>query len=120
MVTAMLVLIAILLVVLVTRPSAPAAKGPVAPPSASDPSDYAGNGTAQTVTVIVTPGMTGSDIGRALQSAGVVKSAKAYDDAANRDQRSAGIRAGSYILHVHMSAAAALGAIVAQNPAPAP
>jgi len=92
----------------------------VAPPSASDPSDYFGNGTAQTVTVIVTPGMTGYDIGRALQSASVVKSAKAYDDAANRDQRSADIRAGSYILHAHMSAAAALNAIVTQTPAPAP
>lgn len=114
-VVALLVLIAVLLVVLVTRPSAPAASDPAARPSASDPADYSGDGTTQAVTVAITSGMTGYDIGRALQSAGVVKSAAAYVHAANLDERSAGIRVGSYVLHAHMSAAAALDAIIAQT-----
>lgn len=116
----LLVLIAVLLVILVTRPSTPSPSDPAAQPSASGPTDYSGNGTTQTVTVVIANGMNGYDIARVLQNAGVVKSAKAYVDAANQDARSAGIRAGSYVLHVHMSAAGALNAIIAQTPAPVP
>jgi cell division protein YceG involved in septum cleavage len=119
-VVALLVLIAILLVVLVTRPGTSAAPDPAARSSASNPADYSGNGTAQTVTVVIARGATGYDIGRALETAGVVKSAKAYTDAANLDERSTGIRSGSYVLHRQMSATAALNAILTQAPGPLP
>ncbi|MEO8555925.1 MAG: endolytic transglycosylase MltG [Actinomycetota bacterium] len=73
--------------------------------TASD--DYVGAGTG-TVTVVVQAGDAGRTIATALEKAGVVKSTKAFTDAAAKDQRSASIQPGTYTLHSQMSAASAL------------
>ena len=60
--------------------------------------DYTGAGTQQAVTVIIQKGWTGRDIANVLQSAGVVKSVQAYLDAANANQHSPDVQAGSFVL----------------------
>lgn len=77
--------------------------------TASD--DYVGTGTG-TVTVVVRAGDAGRTIATALEKAGVVQSAKAFIDAAAKDQRSGSIQPGTYSLHSHMSAASALAMLL--------
>ena len=79
--------------------------------SAFAPNDYTGSGTGQ-VQVVIPPGASGKTIAQVLAKAGVVKSAKAFVDAAKRDSRSAGIQPGTYQLRFRMSAAAALAALL--------
>jgi UPF0755 protein len=69
--------------------------------------DFAGPGSGS-VQVVVNPGDTGRNIGTTLQSAGVVKSAKAFSDAAASNRAAAGIQPGSYTLPKEMRAADAV------------
>jgi len=73
--------------------------------------DYTGAGSG-TVTVVVRAGDAGRTIATALEKAGVVKSAKAFTDAAAKDPRSGSIQPGTYTLHSHMSAASALATLL--------
>jgi len=69
--------------------------------------DYAGAGTGE-VTVQVPRGASSSDIGDVLETAGVVKSAKAFRDAARKDSRSLKVQPGYYRLRRQMKATLAL------------
>jgi UPF0755 protein len=69
--------------------------------------DYSGQGKGS-VTVTINPGYTAADIGRALNRAGVVKSAEAFRDAASEEPRSRSIPPGVYRLRKHMKADLAL------------
>jgi UPF0755 protein len=73
--------------------------------------DYVGAGSG-TVSVVVRSGDAGRTIGATLETAGTVKSAKAFADAAAKDPRAATIQPGTYTLHVHMSAASALAMLL--------
>ena len=73
--------------------------------------DYAGPGVGQ-VEVVVNDGDTGRAIGTTLEKADVVKSAKAFLDAASGDERSAAIQPGTYTLKKQMSAQGALAVLV--------
>lgn len=69
--------------------------------------DYttAGSGSVE---VQVVPGQTAADIGQTLEASDVVKSAKAFVEAAKKDDRSRGIAPGFYQLRLKMRAADAL------------
>ncbi len=69
--------------------------------------DYTGTGVGS-VQIQVRPGDTATDIAATLTKAGVVKSERAFRDAAKNDPRSTGIQPGYYRLHRQMSGAAAL------------
>jgi UPF0755 protein len=69
--------------------------------------DYAGEGSG-TVTVRVKPGDTATDIAATLTQLGVVKSERAFRDAAKDDPRSPGIQPGFYRLRKQMSGQSAL------------
>jgi UPF0755 protein len=69
--------------------------------------DYAGKGTGS-VTVVVEEGATASDIANVLFKAGVIKSAKAFTEAANKNPDALKLQPGTYSLHSHMSAGSAL------------
>ena len=71
------------------------------------PPDYKGAGTGE-VTIQVPRGATASDIGVVLETAGVVKSAKAFRNAAREDDRSLKIQPGYYKLRRQMKATLAL------------
>ncbi len=73
--------------------------------------DYSGPGTGS-VTVEVHQGDTATAIGRTLESAGVVKSAGAFTDAAAGDSRSRNIQVGFYPLKKEMKASDALDVLV--------
>jgi UPF0755 protein len=73
--------------------------------------DYDGSGTGE-VTVQVANGATISDIGQTLQTAGVVKSAKAFREAARKDDRSLRIQPGYYKLKLQMKASVALALLL--------
>lgn len=73
--------------------------------------DYPGPGTGE-VQIVVNDGDTGRAIGATLQKADVVKTAKAYLDAAAADTRAAAIQPGSYTMKKQMSAKAALAILV--------
>jgi UPF0755 protein len=75
------------------------------------PADYTGRGTTP-VDVKIPPGATGTRIAAILVDAGVVKSAKAYLDAADDTPASTGIQSGTYALKKQMSAQAALAALL--------
>jgi UPF0755 protein len=69
--------------------------------------DYAGQGTGS-VEVTIKPGQSAGAIGAQLAELDVVKSEAAFNKAANNDPaRAAKIQPGDYILHKHMSGAAA-------------
>lgn len=72
--------------------------------------DYPGPGTGQ-VEIKVEQGDTGAAIAQTLVDAGVVKSTKAYIEAAKADPKSAGIQPGTYRLRKQMSAAEAVTAL---------
>lgn len=71
------------------------------------PEDFDGDGKGS-VTVEVSDGDSASDIGTALEQAGVVASVEAFTDAASSDSRSTDIQPGYYGLKKQMSAEAAL------------
>jgi len=73
--------------------------------TASD--DYTGTGTGR-ATVEVHSGDSGRAIGATLEKAGVVKTGKAFANLAESNPRGASIQPGTYVLHQHMSAQAAL------------
>ncbi len=75
------------------------------------PQDYAGQGTG-TVLIEVTAGANGMVISNALAKAGVVKSAEAFYQLSLTDKRAQAIQPGFYNLRKHMSADAALTALV--------
>ncbi|SHI37352.1 endolytic transglycosylase MltG [Streptomyces sp. 3214.6] len=66
--------------------------------------DYAGGGTAQSVSVEVPRGSGGAAIGRLLKEAGVVKSVDAFVSAFTSNPQAGSIQAGAYILKKEMSA----------------
>jgi UPF0755 protein len=69
--------------------------------------DYAGQGTGS-VEVTIKPGQSAGAIGAQLAKLDVVKSEAAFNKAASKDPARAGkIQPGDYILHKHMSGAAA-------------
>lgn len=80
--------------------------------SFGDVPDYAGQG-AGTVTVQVKTGDTATDIATTLTRLGVVKSERAFRDAAKNDPRSPTIQPGYYRLRKTMSAQAALELLLA-------
>src|SRR5579875_599286 len=73
--------------------------------------DYSGNGTGN-VLVVVHPGDSASTIGHTLVTDGVVKSTGAFTSAASDNSRSQDIGPGTYRLHRHMSAAAAVNLLL--------
>jgi len=79
--------------------------------TASSVPDYAGAGTG-TVYVVVHDGDTAAAIGETMLKEHVVKSTRAFRNAAEDDQRSRNIQPGTYRLHEHMSGAAALAALL--------
>ncbi len=73
--------------------------------TASD--DYTGTGTGS-VKVSIANGASGRAIGRTLEQAGVVKSVKAFVEAAGKNPKSGSIQPGEYTLREKMSAASAI------------
>jgi UPF0755 protein len=73
--------------------------------------DYPGPGAGE-VQVTVDDGDSGRAIGASLQKADVVKSSKAFLDAAAEDPKSAAIQPGTYILKKQMAARDALAVLV--------
>jgi len=69
--------------------------------------DYPGPGSGS-VEIVVNPGEPGRAIGATLEAAGVVKSAKAFSDAAAGNPAAAGIQPGTYTLLKEMRAADAV------------
>ena len=76
-----------------------------------DVPDYAGEGT-ESVAVRIDEGDTLSDIATKLADAGVVKSARAFTDAAAEDEASKGLQPGLYTLKKEMKASLALAAML--------
>ncbi len=71
--------------------------------------DYAGAGTGSVV-VQVRPGESATSIGSTLVDKGVVKSTKAFVNAAKDEPRSTSVQPGFYSLRLQMAAAQALDA----------
>lgn len=69
--------------------------------------DYSGQGNGRAV-LVVAQGDTASDIADKLVKAGVVKSSKAFVNAADGNPAAANIQPGTYVLRRHMSGADAL------------
>jgi UPF0755 protein len=76
--------------------------------------DYTGAGTGQ-VDVQVATGDSATDIANKLYTARVVRSAKAFVNAANANSKSRGIEAGFYRLRLHMKASLALDMLLARK-----
>jgi UPF0755 protein len=76
--------------------------------------DYTGDGSGA-VSVTVHGGDTGRTIGATLEKAGVVKTAKAFADAAAADPKGGSVQPGVYALRSGMSAVSALAMLL--NPA---
>lgn len=76
--------------------------------------DYSGSGTG-TTRIEIQPGDTADMIGATLLKAGVVKSVRAFVNAANSSGHASDLQPGSYRVCLHCSGAAAVAAIV--NPA---
>lgn len=75
------------------------------------PPDYTGTGTSK-VTFEVHKGDTSAEIGRALKSAGVVKSVDAFMDAARAEPESRNIQVGFYPLKKKLPAKTALAVLI--------
>ncbi len=75
--------------------------------SLTESDDYAGPGTGE-VLITIPSGATGSGIAQVLRDQGVVKSANAFVDAANKDTRAGSIQPGVYPMKKQMSAVGAL------------
>ena len=78
------------------------------------PPDWAGDGTGS-VQVSVPDSATLALIGNLLKDAGVVRSVDAFTRAAAGNPKAVGIQGGVYILHRHMSAAAAVAMMLDPN-----
>ena len=78
------------------------------------PPDYVGSGTGK-VTVTIPDGASGTDMGNALFSAGVVESVKAFISAFNKNPNSGSIQSGMYTMPMHMSSASAVTYLLSQN-----
>lgn len=75
--------------------------------------DYEGSGDeATSVPVTIREGMTVTDIGDTLTANQVVASSRAFVRIASQDGRSSSIHSGTYMMHEHMSAQAALNILV--------
>jgi UPF0755 protein len=74
--------------------------------------DYDGTGTSETVQIEVKQGQLLGDIGNTLVQADVVKSYKAFVEAADKNKKSTGIQPGFYTLHKKMSGEAAVLALL--------
>ncbi|MFH0516933.1 endolytic transglycosylase MltG [Streptomyces sp. M41] len=70
--------------------------------------DFAGDGTGEKVTVEIPKGALGSEIGRRLKAAGVVKSVDAFVAAQEQNPEGGKIQAGAYLLQKEMSAESAV------------
>ncbi|MBA2812608.1 endolytic transglycosylase MltG [Streptomyces sp. KM273126] len=77
--------------------------------------DYAGDGTAETVTVTIPKGAGGYAIGQELKKAGVVKSVDAFVTAQANNAKGATIQAGVYVLKKEMSAASAVSLMLSDE-----
>lgn len=73
--------------------------------------DYPGPGTGE-VRVTVAQGAGGASIAKELADSDVVKSSKAFIEAANADAKSSGIQPGVYVMKKQMRAADALAILV--------
>jgi UPF0755 protein len=73
--------------------------------------DYPGSGSGEAL-IVVKPGDTATDIAATMVAKDVVKSEKAFANAAKEDERALGIQPGTYKLHKQMSGAAALALIL--------
>jgi len=73
--------------------------------------DYSGSGFG-TAQVVIPSGASADDIGNILVKDGVVKSSKAFTDAASNDSDATSIQSGTYRLKQHMSGASALAALL--------
>ncbi|MGC9668572.1 endolytic transglycosylase MltG [Planosporangium sp. 12N6] len=76
--------------------------------------DYAGAGTGE-VTVQVRPGDSATAIGQTLVDAGVVKSVKAYTDAAKADPHGQDVQPGTYQVRKQMRAKDALALLLGND-----
>lgn len=76
--------------------------------------DYTSGGAGE-AQVQVLPGQTATDIAQTLHAAGVVKSVRAYTDAAKAQPRSRGVQPGFYKLRKQMRATDALSALLATD-----
>jgi UPF0755 protein len=74
--------------------------------------DYDGTGTAETVQIEVKQGQLLGDIGNTLVKADVVKSYKAFVEAADKNKNAVNIQPGFYTMHKRMSGSAAVLALL--------
>ncbi|WP_327261550.1 endolytic transglycosylase MltG [Streptomyces sp. NBC_01232] len=74
--------------------------------------DFAGEGSGETVEVVIPKGAGLGQMGRILKEAGVVASAQAFVDAANANPKGKNIQPGSYPLKKKMSGAAAVAVMI--------
>jgi UPF0755 protein len=79
--------------------------------SLTESNDYTGAGSGA-ASVAVHGGDSSRAIGTALEKAGVVKTAKAFGDAAAANPKSGSIQPGTYALRANMSAASALAMLL--------
>jgi UPF0755 protein len=75
------------------------------------PPDYSGSGTG-TVRVQITSGETATQVGQQLVNLGVVASTRAFSNAAKASGHGSSLQPGYYLLHKHMSAAAAFALLL--------
>jgi len=74
--------------------------------------DYDGTGTAETVQIEVKQGQTLGEIGNTLVKVDVVKSYKAFLEAADKNKNAVNIQPGFYTMHKRMSGQAAVLALL--------
>ncbi|MFF7450933.1 MULTISPECIES: endolytic transglycosylase MltG [unclassified Streptomyces] len=70
--------------------------------------DYAGDGTGERVVISIPKGANGTEMGRRLELAGVVKSVDAFVAAFTQNKKAGQIQAGTYLLNKQMSAESAV------------
>jgi UPF0755 protein len=75
------------------------------------PPDYSGSGTGS-VKVVISSGETATQIGDQLVTLGVVASVRAFSNAAKASGKGSSLQPGYYLLHKHMSAAAAFALLL--------
>jgi UPF0755 protein len=78
---------------------------------AGGPNDFSGDGTGS-VTVVINPGDSIRQMGRALANAGVIATSDAFVSAADSDNRAQSIAPGTYKLRSGMSAASAISLLL--------
>jgi UPF0755 protein len=75
------------------------------------PPDYTGSGTGW-VTVRIYPGDSAATVGQRLQQAGVVETARAFQNAAKASGQGSSLEPGYYRVHRHMAAALAFALLL--------